>query len=154
VTVRRATPRRGLSLLEVLAALTIFLFALVSLGRLIDLGGDRARDVQWLNRSSMIARTKMAEVAAGVLPLTGQSDTPAEDDPDWQWSVEATADSTPGLYLVTVTVSRPRPDGSRFQTVLHQYVLDPTRRGNTDGSPTNPTDTGTGTTGSTTTGGM
>jgi hypothetical protein len=152
-----SAPRRGragLSLLEVLMALTIFLFALVSLGRLVDIGGDRARDIQWLGRASMIAQTKMAEVTAGVLPLTGQGDTSVDEDPDWSWSLDAEADSTPGLYRVTVTVSRTRPDGSRFETKLNQYVLDPTIRGNTDGSATGTDGTTAGTTGSSTTGGM
>jgi type II secretory pathway pseudopilin PulG len=144
--------RRGLSLLEVLAALAVFLFSLIALGQLITLGGDRARDVQWLSRATLIAQTKMAEVVAGAVPLTGQPDTPAEDDPDWSWSVEAAADNTPGLYLVTVRVSRPQPNGERFETTLSQYVLDPAQRGNTDGTTTDTTDTGT-TTGTTGTGG-
>jgi hypothetical protein len=147
-------PRAGLSLLEVLAALTIFLFSLIALGRLIDVGGERARDVQYLSRASMIAQTKMSEVMAGVLPLTGSPESPAEDDPNWTWSVEATADGTPNLYHVTVTVSRALPDGSRFEVKLNQFVLDPAARGNTDGSATTADDTGTTGTGTTSTGGM
>jgi hypothetical protein len=50
---------------------------------------------------------------------------------------------------VGVTVSHPRPDGSRFELRLNQYVLDPTLRGNTDGSATGTDDTTTGTTGTT-----
>ena len=38
--------RHGLSLLEVLVALTIFLLAFVALGQLIVMGTDRAQDVQ------------------------------------------------------------------------------------------------------------
>ncbi len=146
------SPRSGLSLLEVLVALAIFLFSLVALSRLIDVGSDRARDVQWLGQASTLAQSRMAEVMAGSIALTSQSDTTCDEDPDWSWSLDAEPDIAPGLYRVKVTVSRQRPDGSRFETVINQMVLDPTYRGNTDGSATGTDDT-TGTTGTTGTGG-
>jgi type II secretion system protein I len=133
--------RRGLSLLEVLIALAIFLMSLVAVGRLIDLGTSNARDVQWLGQASAIARSRMAEVTAGVLPLVSQPDTGCEEDPDWNWSMNAEAADAPGLVRVRVVVSRQRPDGSRFESVLNQLVLDPTYRGNTDGSATGTDDT-------------
>jgi type II secretion system protein I len=139
--------RRGLSLLEVLVALAIFLISLVALGQLVDLGSRAAREVQWLGQASVIAQSRMAEVIAGVLPLTSQGETGCEEDPDWNWSMDAQAGSAPGLFQVRVVVSRQRPDGSKFETVLNQMVLDPTFRGNTDGSTTGTDDTSTGTTG-------
>jgi len=154
--VSRPARRAGLSLLEVLLALAIFLFALIALGQLITLGSDRARDVEWLSYGSVKARGKMNEVLTGVLPLTGTGDAAFEDDPDWNYAVTADQDATPALYRVTVTVSRLRPDGTKFETSLTQYVLDPAQRGNTDGTTTGTDDgTGTGTTtgSGTTTGG-
>jgi type II secretory pathway pseudopilin PulG len=148
------TKRSGLSLLEVILALAIFLMSLVALGQLISLGGDMARDVQWISRAMMLAESRMAELSAGSLPLTSQSETPCDDDPDFSWSVDAEADSLPGLFRVTVTVSRQRTDGSKFESKLNQMVLDPTARGNTDGTATGTdTTTATTTTGSTTGGG-
>ena len=85
--------------------------------------------------------------SSGSLPLTGQSETPCDEDPDFNWSVDAQADNTPGLYVVTVTISRPRSDGSAFKTQLSQYVLDPTLRGATDGSDQTDTTATTTTTG-------
>jgi len=158
-------PRAGLSLLEVLVALAIFLFSLVALSRLVDVGSDRARDVQWLGQASTIAQSRVAEVLAGSIPLTSVPESTCDEDNDWSWSMNAEPDAAPGLYRVKVTVSRPQPGGGRFETVLNQMVLDPTYRGNTDGSATGTDDataagtgatgaTGaTGTTGSSTTGG-
>jgi hypothetical protein len=141
----------------VLVSLAIFLMSLVALGQLINLGGDAARDVQWISRSMMIAESRMAELTAGSLPLTSQSETPCDEDTDFSWSVTSEPEGAPGLFRVTVTVSRPRPDGSKFETTLNQLVLDPTLRGNTNGTPTGTdatiTGTTTGTTGGTTTGG-
>ena len=138
--------RSGLSLLEVLVSLAIFLMSLVALGQLISMGSDMARDVQWLSRGMMLAESRLAEITAGSLPLTSQSETPCDEDQDFSWSVSADAESAPGLYRVTVTISRPRTDGSRFETQLSQMVLDPTLRGNTT--------TTTSSTGTTTSGGI
>lgn len=152
--------RRGLSLLEVLAALAIFLFSLVALGRLIGIGSDNVREIQWLGQGSLLAQSRMAEVLAGSIALSSQSDSTCDEDSDWSWSMEADPDTPPGLYRVKITLSRNRPDGSRFETVLNQMVIDPNFRGNTDGTPLNngTTTTGsgtgsTGTTGSSTSGG-
>jgi hypothetical protein len=140
--------RSGLSLLEVLLSLAIFLLSLVALGQLVSFGSDRARDVQWLSIASVKAHSKMSEVIAGSVGLTGTGDATFDDDADWSWAMTADADATPSLYRVTVTVSRQRPDGSRFEFKLNQMVLDPTVRGNTDGSATG-TDDGTGSSSST-----
>jgi type II secretion system protein I len=149
--------RRGLSLLEVLAALAIFLFSLVALSQLISIGSDRAQEIEWLGRGSLIAQSRMAEVLAGSIALSSQSDATCDEDPDWSWSMDAEPDTPATLYRVKITVSRNRPDGSRFETVLNQMVLDPNSRGATDGSSTSDataTTGGTGTTtGTTTTGG-
>jgi hypothetical protein len=143
-----------LSLLEVLAALAIFLFSLVALGRLISIGSDNVREIQWLGQGSLLAQSRMAEVLAGSIALSSQSDATCDEDSDWNWSMDAEQDTAPGLWRVTITLGRNRPDGSRFETRLSQMVLDPTSRGNTDGTPLNSTtSTGTGTTGSSTSGG-
>src|SRR5207237_7498131 len=122
---------------------------------LIDMGSAHARDIDWLARASLLAQSRMAEALAGSIPLASQSDASCDEDPDWSWSMDAEPETPPGLYRVKITVSRNRPDGSRFETVVNQMVLDPTVRGNTDGSGSSSTAaTGTtGTTGASTTGG-
>jgi general secretion pathway protein I len=154
----RKSVRAGLSLLEVLAALAIFLFSLVALSQLIALGTDNARNVQWLGEASLLAQSRMAEVLGGSITLTSQSESSCDEDPDWNWSMDAQQDTAPNLWLVKVTISRNRPDGSKFESVLSQYIFDPLYRGATDGSDAaSSTATGTsgttGSTGSSTTGG-
>jgi Tfp pilus assembly protein PilV len=139
-----------LSLLEVLAALAIFLFSLVALSQLIGIGSDRAREIEWLGRGSLIAQSRMAEVLAGSIALSSQSDATCDEDPDWSWSMDAEPDTPATLYRVKITVSRNRPDGSRFETVLNQMVLDPNSRGTTDGSSASDTTATSGSTGTTT----
>ena len=152
------TVRSGLSLLEVLIALAIFLFSLIALSQLVDLGSDSARDIDWLNRASLIAQSRMAEVIAGSITLSSQSDSPCDEDSDFNWSMDAESDTAPGLWRVKITVGRDKPDGSRFETVLNEMVMDPTYRGAADGSDgviaaTPTTTAATGTTGTAGTGG-
>jgi len=156
VTLRATAPRAGLSLLEVLVALAIFLMAVGALGQLVTQGGDNARYVSWLAQGNLIAQSRLAEAAAGSIPLQSQGDSPCDEDSDFNWAMDAEAQTAAGLYRVTVTVSRQQPNGDRFETKLSMFVLDPTVRGNTDGSSTGTDDaaTTTGTTGTSgTTGG-
>ena len=126
---RRA--RAGLSLLEVLTALAIFLFSLVALSRLMNMATDSARDVQWQSKASRLAQSKLNEVIAGVVSINGgDSGNFDEADADWQYSVDSESDATaPNLWKVTIRVWRDRPDGTSVETRLSQYVIDPAQRG-------------------------
>jgi Tfp pilus assembly protein PilV len=125
----------GFSLLEVLMALAILLFALIGIGRLLTLSGERAMKVQQQGRAAQLCQAKLAEVAAGVVSLSSQSGA-FDEDPDWQWTVDAESDSSiSGLWRVKVTVSRNQADGSRVESSLNQMVLDPSLRGSTTDTP-------------------
>jgi general secretion pathway protein I len=124
-----------MSLLEVLVALAIFLFALIVLGRLVIMGGERAREVQELGQATQLCQSKLAEVAAGAVPLSSQSGAPLDEAPDWTWSLDCSQADIASLWSVTVKVGKDRPDGSRIECTLSQKVLDPAQRGNAlDGS--------------------
>jgi len=123
--------RRGLTLLEVLVALGIFLSALVAIVSLISLGADIARDVQHQAQAAQLCQAKLAEVVAGVLPLSAQSDAPFDEDPDWTWSLDAQQSDIAGLWKVTVRVKRERSDGSRIECAFDRMLLDPSMRGST-----------------------
>lgn len=131
-TSTRKKPRRGLSLLEVIVALAIFLMSLVAISRLIEQGADMAVEMDDRSYGSMLAQRKLAEVVCGSEPLTGHGDIPFEDDDsDWYWSLTADLDSIANLYKVVVTVHRDTPRG-KVEVAFSQYVLDPTKRGSTD----------------------
>src|SRR5262249_299716 len=123
--------RAGLSLLEVLVALAIFLFALSGIGILITTGANRAQFVQQQELAGQLCQSKMAEVVAGAVPLVAQSDMAYEDYPGWNWSIECEPDTIAGLWNVAITAARQRADGSRFTCQIRQKVLDPAQRGST-----------------------
>jgi hypothetical protein len=139
--------RRGLSLLEVLVSLSIFLFALIVIGRLVVMGTDLALDVQYQSQATQLCQSKMAEVLCGAVPLSSQNEVPLDEDPAWTWSLECEPSSVSGLWHVTVTLVRLRPGGIRNECTLSQMVIDPSVRGNAmDPNPpstTTSTDSGT-----------
>jgi type II secretion system protein I len=121
--------RPGLSLLEVLVAMAIFLFSVIAIAHVIGQAGDRAVDVQRQSQAIQICQAKMAEVIAGAIPLSSQSDVALDEDPDWHWSLDAQPGNVTGLWNVNIKVSRPGPGGN-METSLSQLVLDPSLRGN------------------------
>ena len=140
-------PRRGMSLIEVLLALTILLMSLVAIGQLVDIGSELGMDARWHVRGNRMAQAKMAEVEAGVVNLQGNSSGTFDDDPDWSYTVESTAPGPANLYLVTVKVSRD-VRGKPFEVTLSQHMMDPAKMGTAAQAETPATDT------TTTTGGM
>lgn len=128
----RRSLRPAVSLLEVLISLTIFLIALIGLGQLVSLSSEQAEEMRLQTEGSRLAESKLAEVLAGVVSLNGESGSFEDDSTGWDWVVESEPNSIPNLYRVTVRVSKPRPDGSVFETTLSQFVLDPAAFGTLD----------------------
>jgi Tfp pilus assembly protein PilV len=121
--------RHGLTVLEVLVALSIFLIALIGIGRLITMGAEQALNVAERARAAQLCQAKLAEVAAGAVPLSGQADVPFDEDPAWLWSLDAGQADVSGLWKITVRVSHQRSDGSRIECSIDRMLLDPALRG-------------------------
>ncbi len=158
--IRRTSPRAsrpGLSLLEVVVALAIFIFSLTALSQLISFAADRAMEVSIRSRAARLCQTKLAEVLAGVVPLSAQADTPFDEAPDFTWTLAVDSGPTTNLFLVTVTVSHQDSNGFRTECSLYEMVLDPAVVGSTQDVPLMPlssTNTGPGSTGTGSTTGM
>jgi Tfp pilus assembly protein PilV len=123
----RPAPRRGLSLIEVLLALTIFMLALVVLGRLVDMGTNREMEARYQTRGTRLALDKLAEFESGAKSLDETSGSfEGADDSAWTWEASAQLQDqiAPNLYLVTVTVSRDLK-GKTFSVTMSQMLLDP-----------------------------
>lgn len=130
--------RPGLSLLEVLAALTIFLISMIALGQLVTVSGERAFEIQQQSRAAQLCQSKLAEVVSGVVPLSSSSAS-FDEDSDWQWTLDAEQHSAiTGLWKIQVKVTRDLPDGSHYEGTVNQMVLDPSLRGSTADSLQSP----------------
>lgn len=120
--------RRGMSLLEVLLSLTIFLLAIVAIGRLVDMGTDNALDAQSQAIGTRLAQTKLAEIEAGAIPVDAMSSGIFDVEPEWQWVVDPAPTGIPNLYSVTVEVSR-RFRNRTVRVTLSQMICDPRMMG-------------------------
>jgi general secretion pathway protein I len=135
-TARRRPRRGGLTLLEVVISLAIFLFSLAAIAQLIRSASDRAMQAQFRQRAVFLCQSKLSEFAAGVQPMGSQGDTPF-DDPDsaWHWSANCDNSTATGLWTVQVTVTGPEGASNGVSVTLTQMMLDPTVRGNTMDTP-------------------
>jgi prepilin-type N-terminal cleavage/methylation domain-containing protein len=103
---RNRPRRRGLSLLEVLVALAIFLLSIVAISQMVESGSRTALRAQRLTRAALFAESKMAELAAGVLPLTPTANEPVpEAEPGWQISVEVAPESWSNVTINGVAMN-------------------------------------------------
>lgn len=133
LTLQPTGSRTGLSLLEVLVSLAIFLLSFIAIGRLITLSTDQALDIQQRSQAAQLCQSKLAEVVVGAVPMQVQENTPFDEDSSWQWSLDCQPGNTNGLYHVTVSVSRASgavgEDGTPAAFTLTQMVFDPALRG-------------------------
>ena len=127
----RRAPRSGLSLLEVLIALAVFLFSYVAIWQLMNLANDRATDLAYRNLATQLAQSTLAEIAAGSQPLQAQGDTPVGDNaPDFTYSVEINSGPVDSVKSVAVTVTH-ESKGRTMQVKITQMMLDPSTVGST-----------------------
>lgn len=122
-------PRSGLTLLEVLVAMAIFLFSITAISHLLTVSGDRALAAQLRTQASLRGQSKLAEVVAGIQPLSSSGWAAFDDNPDWSWQLNCTQEDVANLWKVQVAVKRQRGDGSTIEVNLNQLVLDPGVRG-------------------------
>lgn len=97
--------RRGLSLLEVVMAVAIMGLAMGIIGNLVRLGSKSAGLTKWRSQAQIICDTKMAEVAAGALPLESVSGATVPEKPEWSYTVQVQDSELTGLLKITVTVA-------------------------------------------------
>jgi type II secretory pathway pseudopilin PulG len=121
----RRNPRKGLSLLEVILALAVFLLAITGLVFLMGVASDQAIETEMRSQALSLCQSRLAEVSSGAIPLEGKGDAACDDDDDYMWSMDVDSGGFNGLSNVTVHVTRKRANGSKFACSLSQMVLDP-----------------------------
>ena len=110
--------RRGLSLLEVVLALGIFLGTYLVISEIVRRGAKAGREALAQNAAVLRAERVMNELVAGSLPFQNSSGNTFEDDKTWSWSSEI-ADG-PHVDLKQITVSVKRTEGN---LVTGEYSL-------------------------------
>jgi Tfp pilus assembly protein PilV len=163
VILRTRPARAGLSLLEVLTALAIFLLSVVVISQMVDSASRTAQSAQRVTQAAILAESMMNEIAAGIQPMAsvGEQLIP-EAGPEWTVSVLVEPQdwsSVPvdnvninGLNNVSVTVRWNSASGVEAEYTLSRVLLDPRIRvpAAETAAATSTTDTGGGSSGGTT----
>lgn len=123
---RFRSSRSGLTILEVLLSLGLFLGALAALSQLWY-GGVRASVQARLSTQAILrCESKLNEAVAGVIPLQSTSDAPFEDDPTWTWSLQVSSSPQANVLRLVVNVKHPGQGGlSANSYQLSRLIRDP-----------------------------
>lgn len=98
--------RHGLSLLEVILSIAILGASMVAIGHLFNLGLRSAYQARVRSEANILADSKMAETAAGVVSPQSTGNQPITEKEGWEWSADVESSQHPGLLMVTVTVTQ------------------------------------------------
>ena len=120
--------RHGLSLLEVLISVAIFLGALTAIMQLLNSGQQAEIATRLQTEAMMRCEAKLAEIVSGIeeAASSDQQKFPDDEIGNWQWSVEVGNGSATSLLMITVTVEH-LPDGKNPNAAftLTRYMRDP-----------------------------
>lgn len=101
-----AASRCGLSLLEVMLSIAILGISMAIIGNLFYLGSRSAMQARLRSDANILCDTKMAELAAGILPPNSVGNQTIEENPLWSYALDIQSSEQPGLLVATVTVQQ------------------------------------------------
>lgn len=99
-----ATPRGGMTLLEIILALTIFFGAMAALSQLAWNGSRAAVQARLKTQAIIRCEAKLAEVIARVEALAPKTRAPFPDNTQWTYSINVAESQYPDLLQIQVTV--------------------------------------------------
>src|SRR5262249_6912347 len=115
----------------------------ISINQLLDQAGQQAERVRQQSIAAQLCQSKLAEVVAGIVPLSSQNGE-FEELPGWEWSVDAEQHDISSLWRVRVSV--PRHGDEVAAAALAQCARDASKRGSAPdwASPSGADSTGSG----------
>jgi general secretion pathway protein I len=122
------TRRSGITLLEVLVSMAIFLIAFAGITQLMDIASTNALDAMLQSDATRLAQSKLAEVEAGVITPDASSSGTFDLEAGWEWNLESMQSNVPNVSIVTVTVKR--QSGRQIEFKLSQMLFDSRQMGN------------------------
>jgi general secretion pathway protein I len=120
--------RHGLTLLEVLVSVAIFLGSLTAIMQLLNTGQQAEVSARLQSQAVLRCESKMAEIVAGIEKPVSSADGTFLDDEigNWKWSADVANGTATSLLKITVTVEH-TPDGKdpNAAFTLTRYMRDP-----------------------------
>ncbi len=118
--------RQGITLLEVLIALAIFLGAFTIISQIMRTGTQASNHGQQQNEIVLRARSLMNEVLAGSVEMEPVQEASFDDTDAYAWSMTISDGPIPDLFVVELTVARRRQNGTiDMPFTLTRYMRDP-----------------------------
>jgi len=121
--------RAGLSLLEVVLALSILGIAVGILSTILQQSADNGLRARRMTQAQMVCESKMAEAMAGALPLQSTQWTPVAsvDSSTWYYSLEVIQAEQPNLIGVVIQVNDElaMTESQRPLSRLVEWIIDP-----------------------------
>ncbi len=118
--------RRGMTLLEIILALTIFFGALTALSQLAWNGSRAAVQARLKTQAIVRCEAKLAEVLAGAEPLQPKTKVPFTDNPQWTYSINIAESQYPELLQVEVTAAHSGNNSlANVEFTLRRWMRDP-----------------------------
>ena len=120
--------RKGLSLLEVIISVAIFLGALTAILQGLALGQRSELAARLQSEAVLRCESKMGEILCGAAEATSSQGNSFEDDEigNWEWSAAVTDGGATGLLEVTVLVEhKPGGDDPNAAFRLVRLMRDP-----------------------------
>ncbi len=127
---RKQRNRVGLSLLEVVLALTILAVAAALLAQITKQATDNGLLAQRLSTAQMLCESKMSEVLAGAIPLQASSWVSITDSGrkgNWNYQIQTITSQRPNMIGVRLSVTD-QPDSTTANPELFfivRWMIDP-----------------------------
>ena len=148
----RKLRRAGLSLLEVVLALSILAVSAALLTQITKQATDNGLMAKRLSTAQMLCESKMSEVLAGAIPLTSSSWTQITDSGrrgSWYYKIQTATAERPNMIGVRLSVSD-QPDSTTYNPELFyivRWMIDPSLGLDTPPTSTTGTSSGSSSTG-------
>ena len=118
--------REGMTLLEIILALTIFFGALTVLSQLTWNGSRAAVQARLKTQAIIRCEAKLAEVLARVEALAPKTRVPFPDNAQWTYSINVAESQYPDLLQIQVTVFHAGNSSlSKVEFSLSRWMRDP-----------------------------
>ena len=126
---RRRAPhkitRDGLSLLEVILAITILGLSMVTIGEIIRIGARSAAVARHDATAQILCDSSVAEIRCGSLPLENVSKAPIASAQSWLYSVTIKPAQLNGLLAIEVIVEQDDTVTQPISFSITRYMPDP-----------------------------
>ena len=120
--------RSGLTLLEIIISVAIFMASLAAIMEGLQIGRRSELSARLQSEAVLRCETVMGEILSGVKEAASAQGNPFDDDEtgNWEWTAEVTDAGTTGLLQVTVLVEhRPGGEEPNAAFTLVRFMRDP-----------------------------